>query len=125
MDLTTVLGLVLGFGLMVLAIVAAGESLWTFSHAAAYVIVFGGAFAAFLVAFPIARVLKMGGVLRKAFIPKKSSPETLIRELVGYAEIARRDGILALEKITPRMHDPFIVRGVQLVVDGTDPDLVE
>ena len=124
MDVTTILGLVLGFGLMAAAILAAGEPLKTFSEPSSYLIVFGGAFSAFLLAFPLMRVLKIGGVLRQVFFARRRSPESLIAELVRYAEIARRDGILALENLTDRMEDPFIVRGIRMAVDGTDPELI-
>src|SRR5689334_13252894 len=47
-----------------------------------------------------------------------------VSELVGYAEAARRDGLLALDEVTSTIEDPFTQKGLQLVVDGTDPDLV-
>ena len=125
MDLTTVLGLVLGFGLMAAAIVASGEPLKTFSEPSSYVIVFGGAFSAFLLAFPLVRVARLGGVLRRVFFAPKQSPERLIREMVNYAEVARRDGILALDNMTGRMKDPFIARGIRLAVDGAEPELIQ
>ncbi len=124
MDITTLLGLVLGFGLMAAAILATGEPLKTFSEPSSYVIVFGGAFAAFLLTFPLVRVLRIGGVLRQLFFSPRQSPEALIRELVHYAEVARRDGILALDNLTDRMKDPFIVRGVRMAVDGAEPQLI-
>ena len=124
MDLTTILGLVLGFGLMAMAILATGEPLKTFSEPSSYVIVFGGAFAAFLLTFPLLRVLRFASVIKQVFSNAKQSPETLIREMVRYAEIARRDGILALDNLTDRMNDPFIIRGVRMAVDGAEPQLI-
>jgi chemotaxis protein MotA len=47
-----------------------------------------------------------------------------VTELVGYAESARRDGLLALDEVTSTIEDPFTKKGLQLVVDGTDPELV-
>src|SRR3954453_23318975 len=47
-----------------------------------------------------------------------------VKELVGYAESARRHGLLALDEVTSNIEDPFTKKGLQLVVDGTDPDLV-
>jgi chemotaxis protein MotA len=49
----------------------------------------------------------------------------LIKDLVSYAEVARRDGILSLENVIADVKDPFIVSGIQMAVDGTDPDLIE
>ncbi len=124
MDITTILGLVLGFALMGAAILVSGESLRTFSEPSSYLIVFGGAFSAFLVTFPLVRVLRLGGVVRQVFSKPRQSPEDLIRELVRYAETARRDGILALDNMTGQMKDPFIIRGIRMAVDGTEPDLI-
>ena len=64
-------------------------------------------------------------VTKKAFFAKPKSAVDLIKELVSYAEVARRDGILALENMAKSMDDPFIVTGIQMAVDGTDPELIE
>jgi chemotaxis protein MotA len=125
MDLSTVLGLAAGIGVMVLAIVAKGEALSAFNDAAAWLIVLGGSVAALLVSVPLARVLGMTKVLRKAVFQKRADPEGLIREIMGYAEIARRDGILSLDERTSRMTDDFLARGMQMAVDGADPETIE
>jgi len=54
-----------------------------------------------------------------------SSAGELIKQLVGFAETARRDGILALENVTDDIKDDYLVRGIRLAVDGTDPELIE
>jgi chemotaxis protein MotA len=60
----------------------------------------------------------------KAFSPPLIDLNAKVTELVGYAEAARRDGLLALDEVTSNIEDPFTKKGLQLVVDGTDPDLV-
>jgi chemotaxis protein MotA len=60
----------------------------------------------------------------KAFSPPLVDLNAKVTELVGYAEAARRDGLLALDEVTSNIEDPFTQKGLQLVVDGTDPDLV-
>jgi len=64
----------------------------------------------------------------KSYMKVFNSPapdlNALVKELVGYAESARRDGLLALDEQTGSIEDPFTRKGLQLVVDGTDPDLV-
>jgi chemotaxis protein MotA len=55
----------------------------------------------------------------------KGSPQDLINMLVGFAETARRDGILALEGVVEEIEDDYLVRGIRLAVDGTDPELIE
>lgn len=59
------------------------------------------------------------------FMLQKASPRDLINQLVGFAETARRDGILALENVTDEIEDDYLVRGIRLAVDGTDPELIE
>jgi chemotaxis protein MotA len=71
------------------------------------------------------RFLGIFGVAKRAFLVKKSqSPSELIKTLVGFAEIARRDGILALEEASKNLDDEFMVKGLQLAVDGADPELI-
>ena len=124
MDVTTCVGLVLGIGLLVASVLASGESPRTFSNPPSYMIVFGGMAAAFLVAFPLARVMRLGGVLKQVLFARPRAPQTLIREMVQYAEIARRDGILALENHTERMEDEFVKRGIRMAVDGAEPEVI-
>ena len=63
--------------------------------------------------------------MKKAFFHQEVSVEKLIRDIVGFAEVARRDGILSLENRAKEVDDPFIVSGIQMAVDGTDPELIE
>ncbi|MFW5653281.1 MAG: motility protein A [Planctomycetota bacterium] len=88
-------------------------------------IVFGGALGATLVGFPLTRIKQLPSVAMKAITIKETDPKGLIQQIVGYAEVARRDGILSLESLTSEMEDEFIVRGIQMAVDGTDPELIE
>jgi chemotaxis protein MotA len=54
-----------------------------------------------------------------------AEPKELIEAMVGYADIARRDGVFALERCAENIDDPFVVQGLHMVVDGCDPDLIE
>ncbi|HUV39157.1 MAG TPA: MotA/TolQ/ExbB proton channel family protein [Planctomycetota bacterium] len=125
MDLATLIGVLAGFALMALAILTQGEPLSTFKDVGSVLIVFGGSIAALMVALPLYRVIQSIKVVRKVLFSQKSDPEKLIKDLVSYAEIARRDGILSLENMTSEMDDAFIVRGIQMAVDGTDPEMIE
>jgi len=124
MDLGTIVGLVMGFALIVGAILLGG-SLNAFMSLPSVVIVIGGAVCATLVSNPLSRVKSILGVASKAVLHKTTPPEELIGTLVSYAEVARRDGILSLESQCQDIDDPFIVRGIQMAVDGTDPELIE
>ncbi|TVQ78169.1 MAG: motility protein A [Phycisphaeraceae bacterium] len=124
MDLATLVGLVLGIALILMAI-ALGGSFPAYVDIPSMLIVVGGAGAATLTAFPLARMLKMPSVLTKAVKETKYDPEKLITQMVQYAEVARRDGILALEGMTSEMKDDLLITGIKMAVDGTDPALIE
>jgi chemotaxis protein MotA len=125
MDLATTIGLVAGVGLLLWSIVAAKEPLTTFMDVPSAAIVFGGMFASLLISFPLRKVANLIKVTKNAFFAETQSPQRLIQDLVKYAEIARRDGILSLENMTETIQDKFIVKGIQMAVDGTDPELIQ
>jgi chemotaxis protein MotA len=87
-------------------------------------IVFGGTIGTLMVAFPMERVTKLGKVLGVAFRQETTSERDLVNLFVRLAERARREGLLALEGEAAEIHDKSIQKGVLLVVDGTDPELV-
>ncbi|MHC4990574.1 MAG: motility protein A [Planctomycetota bacterium] len=124
MDITTIIGLVLGSLLVALAIVLGGD-VASYVNAPSVLIVIGGATAATMTAFPLASFLKMPKVLTKTLTSKSSDPTQMVSQLVGLAETARRDGILALENRVEEIEDAFLVRGIQMAVDGTDPEVIE
>ncbi len=124
MDIATFIGLITGVALILWAIMSQGN-VRAFVDGPSVAIVLGGSVASALISFPLNNVLGVIQVIKKAFFVKPQSPLALIRDLVGYAEIARRDGILALENLTGEMKDPFVVTGIQMAVDGTDPNLIE
>jgi chemotaxis protein MotA len=68
--------------------------------------------------------IKLPMIYKKAILPDELDLPGRVRELVGFAEQARRDGLLALDEAVNGIADPFTRKGIQLVVDGTDPDLV-
>jgi chemotaxis protein MotA len=126
MDLATLFGFLLGFGLIGWAMVeAAGDQAKVFASLHATLIVGGGAIASVLISFPLRVFLRMGKIVKVLWMHKEQSIAVLIDDLVRYAEIARRDGILSLENVTKDMKDPFIVKGIQMAVDGTDPEVIE
>lgn len=124
MDLATILGLIMGFALVCWAIVAGGSARG-FWDPASIAIVLGGGICATLVGFPLTGFKRIFSIIKKALTHRPRSAEKLIADMVSYAEIARRDGILSLENMTKDIDDPFIVRGIQMAVDGTDPELIE
>ncbi len=124
MDLATIIGLIAAFSLVAWSI-AGGGDIMAFVDVPSILIVFGGGTASVLTSFPLASILTAAAVLKKTLLTKARDPADLIKELVGYAEVARRDGILSLENLTKDIDDNFIVSGIQMAVDGTDPELIE
>ena len=124
MDIATIIGLIAGVGLLLWAILSKAP-LSAFADSGSVAIVLGGAVSAVLVAFPLSSILGTAKILKNCFFAKSRDPKELISDLVRYAEIARRDGILSLENVTNEIKDPFLVSGIQMAVDGTDPDLIE
>ena len=126
MDIATIVGLLLAVGLVAWAIISgAGDKAGAFFDPASIAIVVGGSVGAALISLPLKHVSGVFGVLKKAFFTKPQNPQRLIADIVKYAEIARKDGILALEGVTKDIEDDFLVSGVQMAVDGTDPELIE
>ncbi len=124
MDLATIIGMFLGIGLVGYAMISGG-GVEAFVSPSSLMIVIGGAIASVMTSTSLANFLKGGKIFSKAILHKEQSTQKLIDDLVGYAEIARRDGILSLENATKDAEDPFIIKGIQMAVDGTDPDLIE
>lgn len=124
MDIATVIGLITGVSLLAWGILSKSEA-GPFLDGGSAAIVFGGSVAAALISFPIQNLLGVAKVVRNCFFTKSRDPHDLIFDMVKYAEVARRDGILALENVTAGIRDPFLVSGIQMAVDGTDPDLID
>ncbi|CAG7656091.1 hypothetical protein PAECIP111802_06296 [Paenibacillus allorhizosphaerae] len=122
-DLTTVLGLVLGLGALI------GGYIWDGGHMSALLIpsaaliVFGGTFGAVIVSFPMSRLKELPKALAMAFKETKRDPAAIIEEIVDMATIARREGVLALEQRAQEHPNQFLRDGLMMVVDGTDPEL--
>jgi len=124
MDFATVIGIIAGFGMLLWAIMGTSD-LAAFSDAGSVYITIGGSCCAALVSFPLRNVFNITRVVKNCFFAKVGDPNELIADMVKYAEVARRDGILALEHVTAQIADSFLVSGIQMAVDGQDPDLIE
>ena len=88
------------------------------------VIVLGGTIASTITSYPIQNFLKTGKVIKKAFLHKEYSPDETIAKIIELANIARKEGLLSLEEQGEELDDDFLQKGIMLIVDGTDPELV-
>ena len=123
MDITTLIGIATGLGLVFVAILQGG-GVSLFINIPSLMITVGGTIGATLINFPLPKVIKVMGVVKKAFFHKEPSPEDTIATLVEFARIARREGVLALEERIEKTDDVFFRKGVQLIVDGTPPETI-
>lgn len=123
MDLATLLGIIIGVVLLVVSIVIEGDIMlfWSFSSV---LIVFGGTFASIMINFTMDQVRSVFPLLKVAFSKKTNDSIRIIDTLVDFAETSRREGLLALEEKAQAVDESFLQKGVQLVVDGTDAELV-
>lgn len=122
MDIATLIGFLGGFGIIIGAI-ATGGDVMLFVNTPSILIVVGGTFMVTLMRISLADFLRSFGVAAKAFLNKKDDPAALIEEAVRLADVARKNGLLALEGET--IENEFLQRGVSLCVDGHDPALVK
>ncbi len=122
MDIATVIGIVLAFGLLIGGILI-GSGLGIFIDIPSVLIVVGGTIAALLISFPLKSVIGAIKIFLKTILGKVPPTNVLIDQIVDLAVKARKDSILALEKV--EIDDPFLAKGIKLVVDGTAPELVK
>ena len=126
MDKATIGGLVMGTSLLIIAImIAPGATFSAFIDYPSAAVVIGGAIAASCISLPVRSLLTTPKVVMTVFFPKTRELGPVITQLVEFAEIARRDGILALESKTDELDDPFTLLGIQMAVDGTDLEMME
>lgn len=126
MDIATIIGLVAGSLLIMIGCSGGNLSnLSGFFNLNSFFITMGGSLAAMFINFPLARFSKAIKSLYWTFFAQNYSQEGIINTMVAYAEKARREGLLALEDEVATSTDEFLKKGIQLVVDGTDPELVK
>lgn len=121
MDLSTILGIGAAFGLMLMAILQGGP-LTIFINIPSMMIVFGGTAGNALVHYPFSDVFDAMNVAKKAFLHKETSINDMIVQLMEFANKARKEGILALQGAMDDVNDEFLVKAMQMAVDGQEPD---
>lgn len=124
MDLATIIGLIAGFGLVTVAIISGGGG-GVFIHIPSMMITVGGMVSATLIHFSLGQVLRIFSVGAKALFDRMETEHTVVQRLVDYAAINRRDGALALEQQLQQVRDPFITKGVQMLIDGQSEEAIE
>lgn len=122
-DVATVVGLVLAFSCIAFVVIEGG-SLSQFWDPAAVIIVYGGSVAAIFICFPMKNIMSFGKVTMKIFAPSNIDMARTYNQIVDFAMIARRDGILALEDKLGNIDDKFLRKGLQMLVDGSSIEAI-
>lgn len=123
MDILTIIGLILGLGAVIGGQVLEGGSLHSIMQLTAAIIVVGGTIGAVMVNYPLNTFLLAVKNAKLVVFHHKKDPNQTIKLLSELAGIARKDGLLALESKVKKVDDPFLRKGLQLVVDGAEPKL--
>jgi chemotaxis protein MotA len=123
MDIATVIGTLLGFVVVVGAIIAGGGAAM-FLHIPSLAITIGGMLCATLIHFSLPQFLSIFSVIKKTIVAKIPAQAELIQRMINFAAINRRDGTLALEPEIARLSDHFFAKGLQLLVDGQDSESI-
>ncbi|WP_114239955.1 flagellar motor protein [Dyella sp. C9] len=124
MDLVSLIGTILAFVVVIVGTILKGSSVEALWNPAAFVIVFLGTVAALLVQNP-GKVLKHAlAMFPMVYKPPQHQPSDLISRIVGWSEISRRQGLLGLEPQIDSESDTFVRKGLQLLVDGSEPDAI-
>ncbi|MFZ0705397.1 MAG: flagellar motor protein [Candidatus Korobacteraceae bacterium] len=122
MDKSSFGGLILAVGGIVAGLLMEGGKLSQILQPTAALIVFGGTLGAVMLQFPLPVVISAFRRLVNVFFERKLKPEAVIRELVNFANKARKEGIVSLDSELPHIHDAFMRKSLMLAVDGTEPD---
>jgi len=120
-DKATLVGLVLAIGGILFGLMLEGGNLGQVIQPTAAMIVFGGTLGAILIQYPMVVALSAFRRLVQVFVEPAQNARSTIELLVKYANQARREGIISLDKELPTIREPFLRRAIMLAVDGTDP----
>lgn len=124
MDRISTAGTILGFVVIILGTILKGSTVEALWNPAAFVIVFFGTLAALLVQNQGAVIKHALSMMKMVYQTPKHKPHDLISRVVGWSEITRRQGLLGLEPQIEVEKDPFVSKGLQMLVDGGEPDTI-
>lgn len=124
MDLNSIIGTALAFALVLFAMAVGPGGIGIFIHIPSMVMVLGGTFAVTLLAFQTTDLKPVVKIIAVSYLRKTTTPIEEIERIVTYANLARKEGLLALESKLQEVEDRFFAKGIQLVIDGFNADTV-
>jgi len=130
LELGSLIGLIVAFLSMIISMLIGAE--WSlafmveaFVDATSVIIVFGGTIGSVFIAYPFKTVIASFKAFGNIFKPVDLNPQTLIENILELSSQARREGILSLEARAENIDDPFLKKGIMLIVDGSNIELVQ
>jgi len=124
MDPLSIIGILLGLGAVFGGNMLEGGHVSSLMNGPAFVIVFGGTLGAVLLQTPLAVFLYALKSLKRVFLPPAVDHDGQIRKVVSWSTLARREGLLGLENMISAETDAFARKGLQLLVDGNEPEVI-
>ncbi|MDD2748458.1 flagellar motor protein [Acidithiobacillus sp.] len=121
MDFLTIIGLVVAFGGIFLGQFLEGGKLGSILQLTAFIIVIGGTMGAVMVQYRLPVFVRSLKMVPWIILPPKTDPQPIIQELLEWSNTARKNGLLALEGLLESVTDPFMRKGLQMLVDGSEP----
>ena len=121
MDKSSLLGVTVAIGGILLGLLLEGGRMAQILQPTAAMIVFGGTLGAVMIQFPLRVIIAASRRLGQVFVDNSKDPNVLIQEIVGYAQKARKEGIVSLDNDLATIRDPFLKKSLMLAVDGTEP----
>jgi chemotaxis protein MotA len=122
MDKISLVGLTLGLAAILFGQILEGGHVGSLIQPTAFLIVAGGTLGAVMLQSPLRVFIDGMRMARWVFVPPMIDPAEMITEATNWSQIARKEGLLALEARVSGMTDPFMRRGVQLLIDGVEPE---
>lgn len=124
MDILSLVGVLVAFTSILLGNALEGGHVSSLVQLTAFVIVMGGTFGAIMLQTPLPVFLRGMRMLVWVFLPPKISGDAVIERITEWSQTARRDGLLGLESLLDEESDAFTAKGLQLLVDGTEPEAI-
>lgn len=122
MDIISILGLLVSLIAIVGGQILEGGHIGSLLQITAFLIVLGGTTGAIMLQSSPAVFLRGMKMTRLVFQPPRLDPYGLLQEVLGWSQMARKGGLLALEPLITEQHDPFVQKGLQMLVDGAEPE---
>lgn len=124
METSTILGIILGFGGIMVGFLLEGGSPGMLVGFSALIIIVTGTFGALMTSFTIRDILSIPALIKESMSAIKGPSKDLAQLIITFGEKSRREGLLSLEDDVESLDDKFIKKGIRMVVDGVDPEIV-